>query len=120
MGFIPAFVVSPQPCERSYPDPISWMEKSPIPRTTESERAGGSSILRTWCLALHPHPGLGFSELLSSFSPTVGVGGQIYKRQNQREQLEAEAWKKPHRPTAFPEKGPASLWSGAVWLTAKV
>ena len=56
----------------------------------------------------------GCSDKPSSFSPragwgwggVVGWGGTIYTRQNQREQLEAEARMKPHRPTAFPGKGP--------------
>lgn len=99
VGFIPAFVVSPQPCEPSYPDPISWMEKNPIPRTRVKESWGGGVLDPQDLLsALHLHPGMGFSEQPSSFSPRVGAGGRIYKRQNQREQLEAEAWKKPHRP----------------------
>lgn len=57
----------------------------------------------------------------------MGVGGRdggetIYKRQNQREQLEAEARKKTRpgrsRIDRLPREG-ASLWSEAIWLTAK-
>lgn len=100
VGFIPAFVVSPQPCEPSYPDPISWMEKKALSPEPQSQRELGgsprSSGLGVWPSTYTREWASQSSHLASH--PGWGEGGRIYKRQNQREQLEAEAWKKPHRP----------------------
>lgn len=108
VGFIPAFVVSPQPCEPSYPDPISWMEKSPIPRTRvkESWGRGRSSILRTWCLVLHLHWGMGFSEQPSSFSPPGEGGGGADLQKAEPEGAIRGRGLEEAASTAFPEKGP--------------
>lgn len=103
------------------------MEKTPILRTTESGRVGGgSSILRirvwpsTQVTSLPPTPvaraWAAQNSHLASHGGRGGVQWDLQKAEPEgairgRGQEEAAS-------TAFPGKG-ASLWSEAVWLTAK-
>lgn len=130
MGTIPrATMYQPPQCllnpmrrvPASPPDPTSQMDKTPSPRTTGTGRIGGRradppSLLRTReqgprprLPALHLYTWLRnqASQMSHLTQGRMRAGEEtIYKRQNQREQLEAEARKKPHRPTALPGKGP--------------